>query len=361
MKILVLSCSTGGGHNSCAKYIESEFNSNNIECHFQNYLQLIGEKRANLIEKLYLDSTKGNGHVFQGVYKLGELYNKSNITSPVYLFNKLAKEKLYKYIKDNNYDLVICTHLFPSMALTAMKEEYNIPFINVATDYECIPFWNETNPDYFVIPSSLLKDEFIKKGIKEEILLPIGIPVATKFRKNINKIDIQTDKDIVLLTSGSMGFGKMLELVKRLVEEFKNTYFIVVCGNNNALEEELKKIKVKNLKVVGFTQDMNAYMKISNVIITKPGGLTTTEIATLNKPFIHMMPIPGVENYNAAFFAQNKMSLKALNVDEVVSRLKELLANKELQKELISNQKRLINSNSAADLVKFVKEKYNSK
>ena len=358
MKILVLSCSTGGGHNSCARYITEEFNDNNVECHFQDYLELIGEKRASLVEKLYLDSTRGNGNLFKGVYKLGELYNKSNIMSPVYLMNKLAKDKLYNYIKDNNYDLIICTHLFPSMALTAIKKECNIHFINVATDYECIPFWNETNPDYFVIPSNLLKDDFVKKGVKEDILLPLGIPVSSNFKNNIKNIKIKTDKDIVLLTSGSMGFGKMKELVNTLIKEFSNTYFIVICGNNEKLESELLKIKCDNLEVIGFTKDMNAYMKLSKVVITKPGGLTTSEVATLNKPLIHMMPIPGVENYNATFYEKNKMSLKAINIEEVVSKLRELLDNKKLQEELTYNQRRIINGNSANDLVKFVKEKY---
>ena len=346
MKVLVLSCSTGGGHNSCARYITEEFNDNNIECHFQDYLELIGEKRASLVEKLYLDSTRGNGNVFKGVYKLGELYNKSNITSPVYLMNKLAKDKLYNYIKDNNYDLIICTHLFPSMALTAIKKDCNIHFINVATDYECIPFWNETKPDYFVIPSSLLKNDFVKKGINEDILLPLGIPVSSNFKNNIKNIKINTDKDIVLLTSGSMGFGKMKELVDTLVSEFPNIYFIVICGNNKKLASELLKIKSDNLEVIGFTKDMNAYMNLSKVVITKPGGLTTSEVATLNKPLIHMMPIPGVENYNATFYAKNKMSLKAINIEEVVSKLRELLNNKKLQEELTRNQRRIINENS---------------
>lgn len=358
MKVLVLSCSTGGGHNSCAKYITEEFQDNNIECHFQDYLELIGEKRASLVEKLYLDSTRGNGNVFKGVYKLGELYNKSNITSPVYLMNKLAKDKLYNYIKDNNYDLIICTHLFPSMALSAIKKDCNIHFINVATDYECIPFWNETNPDYFVIPSSLLKDDFVKKGIKEDILLPLGIPVSSNFKNNIKDIKTKTDKDIVLITSGSMGFGKMKELVNTLITEFSNIYFIVICGNNEKLKSELLKIKCDNLEVIGFTKDMNAYMNLSKVVITKPGGLTTSEVATLNKPLIHMMPIPGVENYNATFYEKNKMSLKAINIEEVVSKLRELLDNKKLQEELTYNQKKIINGNSASDLVKFVKEKY---
>ncbi len=358
MKVLVLSCSTGGGHNSCARYIAEEFKDNNIECHFQDYLELIGEKRASLVEKLYLDSTKGNGNVFKSVYKLGEIYNKSNITSPVYLINKLAKDKLYNYIKDNNYDLIICTHLFPSMALTAIKKDCNIHFINVATDYECIPFWNETKPDYFVIPSILLKDDFVKKGISEDILLPLGIPVSSSFKNNIKNIKIKTDKDIILLTSGSMGFGKMKELVNTLIKEFPNIYFIVICGNNEKLESELLKIKNDNLKIIGFTKDMNAYMNLSKVVITKPGGLTTSEVATLNKPLIHMMPIPGVENYNASFYEENKMSLKAVSIEEVVSKLRELLESKELQEKLTCNQRKIINENSASDLVKFVKEKY---
>ena len=107
MKILVLSCSTGGGHNACAHYIVKEFAGANITCHYQNYLDLIDEKASSLIEKLYLDSTKGKGTVFKEVYKIGELYNKTNITSPVYLLNKLGKEKLIKYIEDNH--LYHCT------------------------------------------------------------------------------------------------------------------------------------------------------------------------------------------------------------------------------------------------------------
>lgn len=356
MKILVLSCNTGGGHNACAKYIEKEFRDNNIECNFKNYLELIGDKASSIVEKLYLDSTKGNGTVFKRIYRLGELYNKSNIKSPIYLANKLVKSKLYNYIIENNYDLIICTHLFPSMALTEIKREHDIKFINVATDYECIPFWDETNPDYFVIPCDLLKDGFIKKGFKKEILLPLGIPVASSF-KNIKVSKSQT-KENVLITSGSMGFGKMQDLIKELLSEFSNTNFIVVCGNNEKLFNELSKLDNPNLILKGYVNNMNEYMQKSSVIITKPGGLTTSEVATINKPLIHMMPIPGVENYNANFFEENKMSLKANNIEEVISSLKLLLNSKKLQNEMVKNQKKIINQNSCADLVKFVKEKY---
>ncbi len=357
MKILVLSCSTGGGHNACAHYIEKEFADANITCHYQNYLDLIDEKASSLIEKLYLDSTKGKGMVFKEVYKIGELYNKTNITSPVYLLNKLGKEKLIKYIEDNHYDLIICTHLFPSMALTEIKKEYPIKFINVATDYECIPFWNETNPDYFVIPSKLLASDFIKKGISKDILLHFGIPVASQFKK-AKIIDFKTKYPKVLITSGSMGFGKMVDLTKVLTSKFSEVYFIVICGNNQKLYNSLKELNCTNLLVLGYTTNMQDYMGSADIIITKPGGLTTSEVATLHKPLIHMMPIPGVENYNANFFESNKMSLKATNEDEVVKSLELLLNNPKLQKELTTNQKKIINENSALDLVKFVKNNF---
>ena len=103
---------------------------------------------------------------------------------------------------------------------------------------------------------------------------------------------------------------------------------------------------------------MNYYLKYSNIVVTKPGGLTSTEVAIINKPFIHMMPIPGVENYNANFFETNKMSLKATNEEEVIKDIQLLLKDKKLQNKLCKNQLKYINSNSARDLVKFIISKY---
>ena len=358
MKVLILSCSTGGGHNSCARYIEQEFRKNKIEANFINYLSLVGEKQAKRAEKLYLKSVSGNGKIFKIVYKIGELYNKTRIKSPVYFFNSLNKKRLLKYIKNNNYDLVVCTHLFPALSMTKIKKKNDIPLINVATDYECIPFWNETKPDDFIIPSDLLIESFTKKRIKKEVLKPLGIPVSSSFKKVSKSLVLPDDKEIVLITSGSMGFGKLNDIVKLILKRIKNIYLLVVCGNNVNLYNSLKKIKNKNLIVIGFTDKMNELMKRSKVIITKPGGLTTTEVATLHKPLIHMMPIPGVENYNAKFYSENKMSLCANNEEEIINDIKKILNDKNLEKEIVDNQKKIINENSASDFVKYIVEKY---
>ncbi len=356
MKILILSCNTGGGHNSCGRYIQSEFQLNNIECDFIDYFSILGNKLSKEVEKLYLKSTKGEGRIFKNVYKLGENYNKTGLPSPVYELNKLAKHKLQEYLEDGGYDLVICPHLFPSMAVTALKKNgYDIKLINVATDYTNIPFWNETKPDYFIIPAKSLINEFTSKGIDEKVLLPLGIPVSSTFQKVNSNLKLKKDKPNILVTSGSMGFGKLKDIVKKLLENI-DAYIIVICGNNEKLYQQLLKIKNDKLIVNGYVNNMNAYIKECDIVLTKPGGLTSTEVAVLNKPMIHIMPIPGVENYNANFFKNNHLSLVSMTIDEIIANTNLLLNNKKLQKELVDNQKKIINKKAADELVSFVKK-----
>ncbi len=355
MKILVLSCSTGGGHNACGHYIEEEFKKNGILCDFADYFDILGPKAKERSEKIYLTSTQYNGSLFKLAYKLGEVYSKTGITSPVYGLNKLGKNKLYSYIRKNHYDLIIASHLFPAMAVTTLKKEgKDIKLINVATDYHVIPFWEETKPDYFVIPHSTLKEDFVKKGFKKEILLDFGIPVSSTFYKIKNNLNLPTDKETVLITSGSMGFGKMKIMVKSLLAYLPNVYVVAICGNNKALYAELNKINNPNLIVRGYVNNINEYMAASTIVLTKPGGLTSTEVGVMRKPMIHLMPIPGVENYNAAFFEKNGLSLVSNNIEEVKVNTMELLKDKNRQKRMVENQSKIINQTAAKDLVDFV-------
>lgn len=182
-KVLILSCGTGGGHNSAAKAIQEALTSKGIQADFIEYLEIIGEDIKNKVNDLYIKSTHGSGQAFKEAYKLGTLYQKTKLKSPVYQLNSLSKNKLLNYIIENEYNYIVTTHLFAGQALTAIKKEYDIHFIEVATDYVCIPFWEETNPDYFIIPDVSLKQDFIDKGVSSKKLIPLGIPVSLKYSK----------------------------------------------------------------------------------------------------------------------------------------------------------------------------------
>ena len=356
MKILIISCSTGGGHNACAKYILEELKNNNIEAEFKDFYDIVNKKAKKLSEKLYLSTLNGNGKIFKVVYKLGELYSKTKLKSPVYSVNKLHKKKLYNYIIQNKIDLVITTHIFPALTLTAIKK---VPFLLVATDYTACPFMEEANPNYYVIQNGIEKN-FINKGIDEKKLLKTGIPVSSNFIKNAKNIryNLNIDKEkTILIMLGSMGFGNINKIVNNLLE-IDNTKIIIVTGSNKELYNKLKKIKNKKLITLGYVHNMNDLIYSSDIVVSKPGGLSSTEIASINKPLIHAFAIPGIETINTNFFYNHKMSIKCNNENEIIQNIIKLLNDNKLQKEMVKSQSKIINKNSASDLVKFIKSNF---
>ena len=277
-KVLILSCGTGGGHNTAAKAIQEELLARGVQTDFKEYLEIIDSKLKDGVNNLYIKSTNKNGKAFKRVYHLGRIYEKTKLKSPVYFANSLNKKKLYDYIKENQYGYIVTTHLFAAQALTAIKKEHHIHFIQVATDYVSIPFWEETNPDFFVIPSKELKEDFLEKGIKKHKLLPIGIPVRKQFREDYNKeellkkLNLDKNKKYILILNGSMGFGSVKEITKALNENIKDYSFIIACGNNNELYDYLNKEYKNNDRVIplSFTNDIGKYMSVCEIILSKP-------------------------------------------------------------------------------------------
>lgn len=362
MKVLILSCSTGGGHNTCANYIKEELTLNKIENNFKDFYDIVNTNAKELSSKLYLSSLSGDGKIFKNVYKLGELYSKTGIKSPVYLVNKLHTKKLYEYITSNSYDLVITTHLFPSLTLTAINKEYEkkIPFITIATDYEPCPFLEESKPNYFIIQDKL-EDRFVNKGINKKNLITTGIPISSNFINNATNLKKElkiNNEKLILILLGSMGFGNIKEILSDLLT-ISNIKIAIVCGTNKKLYEELSTIKNDKLIIFGYTNNINSLIYSSDIVMSKPGGLSSTEIATIGKPLLHIFPIPGIETYNTAFFTKYNMSITCNNKEEIITNINKLLNNDELCQEMIKNQHKYINQNSAQDLINLIKKEFN--
>ena len=173
----------------------------------------------------------------------------------------------------------------------------------MATDYEPCPFMEEANPEYFIMQKTL-ENTFIQKGISETKLLNTGIPVSSNFIKNAKSIrweyNISDDEKVVLIMLGSMGFGEIDNIINPLLKE--NIKIIVICGTNKQLYEKLNEYKNDNLIVIGFTKNINDFIYSSDYVLSKPGGLSSTEIASIHKPLLHIYPIPGIETYNTLFF-----------------------------------------------------------
>ena len=334
MKVLILSCSTGGGHDSAAKALIEQFKIMNIECKMIDSIELTNKKFSKKVNKTYVDIVTNKPKMFKTIYHMGELYGKLKIKSPVYEVNALFSKNLEEYIINNKFDYIIATHLYPAETLTYIKKRNsNIHFAVVATDYVCIPFWEETNPDYYIIPCKNLKNDFINKGISGKKLLSFGIPISPKFqnkyskKESRNQLSLPHNKKIILIMSGSMGYGNIDNIIDKLLGVYNNKVLIIaICGNNKKLKQNLDKKYKNKILTKDYTTNINIYMNACDVILTKPGGLTSTEAAIANIPIVFTNPIPGCENYNAEFFQKKGMAFCLRNEEDIIKYLDILLS-----------------------------------
>lgn len=325
MKVLILSCNTGEGHNSAARAIKNHLMTHNIECTVVDTLALVGKTFSDNISRFYIYSTKNN--LFKHLYNLGASVSSmlENIKSPIYALNRTYSERLGYYIEDNGFDAVICVHLFPAEAITALRldDRCRIPTIFVMTDYTCIPFLEETELDHYIIPHEHLIEEFADSGIPRGKILPYGIPVDDVFHWNWSKEaareklcqtfswDAPGWHNWFLVMTGSMGFGNTQGIIDETIRQSADgTEVFVVCGRNEEMRKDLEYENryLHTIHPIGYTDQIPMLMDACDVVFTKPGGISSTEAMSKHIPIIHTEPIPGLETRNAEFFHYHGMS-----------------------------------------------------
>ena len=368
MKVLILSTGTGEGHNSAGKAVLEQFQKRGIPCEMADALDFASEKAAYYGKKVYVWSTVKATGVFSGAYKAGKAISSAKHKSPVYYANALYAQSLYEYIADNGYDTIVMPHLFPAEAVTYMMKKYRPPVKTyfIATDYACIPFTEETETDYYFIPHEDLKEEFHRRGIPMEKLIPLGIPVSERFcsmrtkeeaRKSIGAVQ---DGKCILVMTGSMGYGHVESLVEHIVRRMDaRTRIFIMGGSNEKLKGKLREIYAEDhrVEVLDFTHRAQDYLAASDLLFTKPGGLTSTEAAVAGIPLAHTNPIPGCEERNVAFFTSRGMSISDKNEERIAQKGLELMADTDGINRMLASQAGNVNRNAARDICQFIIER----
>lgn len=363
MNILVLSCGTGGGHNTAGYAVADELKRRGHAVFFEDAFGLIGENAAKLVNNTYIKTVQYAPKVFGAVYSFGEAYGSHTAHSAVYWANGKCASALADYLEEHNIDVVVMTHVFAAHMLSNLKDSgVDVPrSYFVSTDYTCHPFVEEANCDYVVIPSAQLAWAFMRQGIPNGKLLPLGIPVKTEFSDKKSKEDacaavgLDPAYSYVLLSGGSIGASAMSDSIKILLaflDNNPNYHLVVICGSNTRLQEKLEQSHRTNaqMHIVGKTSQMHDYMHASDMFITKPGGLSTTEAAVCGIPLIHMPPIPGCESYNVRFFESNGMSIAVKDTEKELLSAMTTLQQKDMAVNMREAQWQTINRRSTKDL-----------
>ncbi len=334
---------------------------------FMDPYQLVGKNTADHVGNLYIKLVQHSPRLFGCLYALGEFYRKFPIHSPVYWVNGKMAGVMQRYLDEHPYDCIIMTHMYPAHILDHLDKTLLPKTVLVATDYTCIPFMEETDCDYYVVPAADLSEEFSLRGIPEERILPYGIPVRKEFSADYGKdearvrLGFKQDEEYILLSGGSIGAGqisKTVRILERFLQKNANCHLLIVCGKNRRLYERLKRKYAgkEQIRVMESTTRMAEYMKACDLFITKPGGLSSTEAAASRTPLIHISPIPGCEQRNAYYFLAHGMSVLAKDPKkELLSALYELQQDSCFQS-MMWAQKCCVDSYAAEKLCEFVEQ-----
>ena len=346
-KILIVSLSAGAGHVKTAEALvkTAELKYPDLECrHIDMYNYITSSFKHAAVTSYDLLAKK--------TPKLwGALYEKTDGPKAVSRFNKITKQlkqinskKLYTEIQKFKPDAIISTHFLPGdMLLNQPKKyTYSAPVTMLITDYDLHNFWVSEKISHYFVATEKIKSKLIQRGHANKDKVTVsGIPVNPKFYEPVDKDLLKKELELknqptILLLSGGSGLIKTDEIVKKLFSLEQNFNLVTIAGKNTKLEDKLKKITPpKNIhyQAIGWTDKMEEYIKLSDLVITKPGGLTTTECMVTGAPIIAIDPVPGQEEANAKFITENNLGWVALNHADVVHQ-----ADKYLKGELKHNQ-----------------------
>lgn len=339
-KILIMSASTGGGHNRAARAIKEELENKTIdnekvECEIIDSLKLVNNTMDKIISRGYEKSAIYTPKAYGSVYRFSETSLVSKNEFKGNLLTSLMAQKFKKLLNDSQPDLIIGTHPFPMIALSTLKKYTNIdmhnlnlsdtfhkkyidlnvpPMISVLTDYTTHSTWIQNEIDYYIVGHEYVKELLVFEGVESDKVKAFGIPVEKSFLSHrdreivLEELDLSPDKLTVLLMGGSFGAGNIKETLSELMEIDRDFQILVITGRNESLREKIEKslsrhLHDKTVKVLGFTNKMNDILASVDVLVSKPGGLTTTESLLKDVPMIVPYYIPGQEEENLDFLS----------------------------------------------------------
>ena len=366
MKILILSCSTGDGHNSAARALLEAAGRMNIGAQIRDPVSFGGERARRAVAGAYNRMIRRAPRLFGAVYRVGDLYDRSDLPSPIYAANALYAEKLGRYAAEEGFDAVISTHLYglESMCAARRKGYCSVPSYGVLTDYTFVPFFEEPDMEAAFIPHADLAEEGVKKGMDAGRLIPTGIPVSARFGEEISmetareRLGIADTEHLYLCMSGGVGCGNMAQLCSALACRIgERDRIAVIAGRNEKLKEKLERRRgdFPGLTVIGFTEDVALWMKAADVTVSKAGGLSSTEAAVAGTPLVHMLTIPGCETKNAAFFSERGMSVRAKTVGQAAEAAVRLAENREEREGMRRAQRENTHGDAADRVLDYVR------
>ena len=366
-KVLILSASVGAGHLRAAEALEKAFKQQNLAEEIINIdvLNYTNPLFRRLYSKAYLDMVNNMPEVLGWLYdSLDKPWENEKRRLALDRLNTLPFINLLKKEKP---DLAVCTHFLPSEIISWLKAKgkVNFPQAVVVTDFDAHAMWLCHHYEQYFVALDETKVHLSKIGIPAGKITVTGIPIDSLFAEKRDKemmrekYGLDKNKLTIMVSAGGFGVGNIENLLIALSELQTPSQILAICGRNEELKKKLEKLAVEKLNnervtfsPIGFTREMDEFMSASDLIVGKPGGLTTSEALAKGLIFCIVNPIPGQEERNSDHLLEKGCAIKCNNLPVLAYKIDALVEDKTRFEQMKENVLNFARPNAAFEITK---------
>ena len=370
-KVLIFYASYGGGHLSAANAIKEYIKNNypDVETEIVDCMKYVNKHLEKLTTAAYKEMAKKAPWAWGTIYYTSQHGLVAELSSTS---NKILARKLNTLLQEYMPDLIISTHPFASQMCSYLKKhnKINCKIASIMTDFAPHDQWlvGKKCIDYFFVAHNKMKEDLIKKKVPAEKIFATGIPLSNKFLMHFDRAKIlkefglkENKKTILFFGGGEFGLGKnkTLKVLSSLLNDFDNIQIVAISGKNQKMKDKFEELannsnKTEDIKIMEYTNSVPELMSVSDLVATKPGGLTTSESLASGLPIIVINPIPGQEFQNAEFLEKKGVGIWIKSNSNISDALHSLLNNPEKFKQMKINAKLLAKKYSTRDICKIL-------
>ncbi|WP_373482331.1 glycosyltransferase [Acetobacterium sp.] len=363
-KVFIFTASTGAGHNLAAQSLKESLDETGYQTEVYDAFKETNITLDRLITKGYQQMVVNVPKLYEQMYN--QFNNMNHFQQGIFqVLTKVMNPDIVPLINSGKPDLIITTHPFVTNVLGTLKEHsaFDVPVLSIVTDYKIHTLYLKKMIDAYVVGSDYTKQTMVEKGVAAEIIYPYGIPIRQTFLTN-NHLERKELSDVagtILLMAGSLGTKQMEKAFSSLLKVKEKIRIIVVCGNNAKIERDIKNLYAwekpadKIVEIHGFVNNVSELMDESDAIISKPGGLTTTEAIVKNIPMIIPFYYPGQEEENADYLVDGGMAIKVDKIKDLTSMVDFLFENKYIIKRMSENMSEEAQKRSMSKTIELCK------
>lgn len=365
-KVLILSASAGAGHVRAAQAVEKAFIKLNAARHIRNVdtLDYTNKVFHKLYSQVYIDMVNKTPELLGWLYDYFDKpwrYRRRRLA-----FDKLNVRPFIKMLKEYRPDIAVCTHFLPAEIIAWLKEKntIDIPQAIVITDFDVHAMWLYRHFIHYFVAIDEAKEHLIQMGLPKEAVTVSGIPIDPVFAEKKDKRQMRLQYGLepslttILVSTGGFGVGPVEQLLQSLMKMHNRAQAIVICGKNEELKNRIdgfiKDIPAScglRIKSVGYTTEMDGYMSAADLILGKPGGLTSSEALAKGLGFVIVNPIQGQEERNSDHLLEEGVAIRCNNLPTLAFKIDKLLDEPRRLASLQANARKLAKPRAAVEIV----------